>query len=80
LVMAFLSLTLNDSMNRRGNITVGVVYTVLYLSDLVAHLEVPYAYAVLMGGASVVGHVLIVWYAWNWPKERITVESRTLLA
>jgi heme A synthase len=71
LVMAFLSLTLKDSMNRRVNIIVGVVYTVLYLCDLVAHLAVPYAYAILMGVASVVVQLLIVWYAWNWPKERI---------
>ncbi len=66
LVMAFLSLTLKDSMNRRVNIIVGVVYTVLYLSDLIAHLAVPYAYAILMGIASVVAQLLIVWYAWTW--------------
>ena len=29
---------------------------------------------------SVVAQLLIVWYAWNWPKERITVEPRTLFA
>ena len=66
LVMAFLSLTLKDSMNRRVNIIVGVVYTVLYLCDLVAHLAVPSAYAILMGTASVVAQSLIVWYAWKW--------------
>ena len=66
LVMAFLSLTLKDSMNRRVNIIVGVVYTGLYLMDLVAHLAVPSAYAILMGVASVVAQLLIVWYAWKW--------------
>jgi hypothetical protein len=66
LVMAFLSLTLKDPTNRRVNITVGVVYTGLYLMDLVAHLAVPYAYAILMGVASVVAQLLIVWYAWKW--------------
>ncbi len=66
LVMAFLSLTLKDSMNRRVNIIVGIVYTGLYLMDLVAHLAVPSAYAILMGGASVVAQILIVWYAWKW--------------
>jgi len=69
LVMAFLSLTLKYSMNRWVNIVLGVVYAGLYLMDLVAHLEVPYAYAILMGVASVVTQLLIVWYAWNWPKE-----------
>ena len=72
LVMAFLSLTLKDSMNRRVNIIVGVVYTVLYLCDLVAHLAVPYAYAILMGIASVVAQLLIVWYAWKWVAPAIS--------
>ncbi len=66
LVMAFLSLTLKYSLNRWANIIVGIVYTGLYLMDLVAHLAVPYAYAILMGVASVVAQLLIVWYAWKW--------------
>jgi hypothetical protein len=69
LVMAFLSLTLKESMNRWLNIILGVVYTGLYLSDLIAHLVVPYAYAILMGIASVVAQLLIVWYAWKWPNS-----------
>jgi len=66
LVMAFLSLTLKYSMNRRVNIIVGIVYTGLYLMDLVAHLADPSAYVILMGIASVVAQLLIVWYAWKW--------------
>ena len=66
LIMAFLSLTLKHSMNRRINILLGILYALLYLSDLVAHLAVPYAYAILMGIASVVAQILIVWYAWKW--------------
>lgn len=80
LIMAFLSLTLKDSMNRRVNIIMGLGYTGLYLCDLVAHLSTPYAYAILMGVASVVAQTLIVWYSWNWPKERIMVKTRTLIA
>ncbi len=66
LVMAFLSLTLKDSMNRWANIVLGVFFTGLYLSDLIAHLVNPYAHAILMGSAAVVAQVLIVWYAWKW--------------
>jgi len=66
LVMAFLSLTLKDSMNRWANIILGSGYTGLYLSDLIAHLVAPYAYAILMGIASVVAQLLIVWHAWKW--------------
>jgi heme A synthase len=66
LIMAFLSLTLNYSMIRWANIIMGVIYALLYLGDLIAHLKVPYAYAVLMGIASVVTQLLIVWYTWTW--------------
>ena len=66
LVMAFLSLTLKDSMNRWANIVLGVFFTGLYLSDLIAHLVNPFAHAILMGSAEVVDQVLIVWYAWKW--------------
>jgi len=41
----------------------------IYLSDLIAHLANPYAYAMLMGTAAVVAQALIVWYAWKWPKQ-----------
>ena len=66
LVMAFLSLTLNDSVNRWVNIILGIVFAGLYLSDLIAHLIDPYAHAILMGTAAVVAQILIVWYAWKW--------------
>jgi len=69
LVMAFLSLTLKDSVNRWANIILGVVYAGLYLSDLIAHLEDPYAYAMLMGISAVVAQALIVGYAWKWKSE-----------
>jgi len=68
LVMAFLSLTLKDSVNRWANIILGVVFAGLYLSDLIAHLVNPHAHAILMGSAAVVAQVLIVWYAWKWTK------------
>ena len=68
LVMAFLSLTLKDSVDRWANIILGVVFAGLYLSDLIAHLVNPQAHAILMGSATVVAQALIVWYAWKWTK------------
>jgi len=65
LVMAFLSLTLKDSMNRWANIIVGIVWFVGGLIDLPKFLEKLYAYAILMWLASGVAIVLIVWYAWK---------------
>jgi hypothetical protein len=65
LVMAFLSLTLKDSMNRWTNIIVGIVYTGFQLFALIETMAEPSAYAVLMEVSKVVVPALVVWYAWN---------------
>jgi len=65
LVMAFLSLTLKDSTNRWTNIIVGIVWTVLGLTDLPAYLAKPSAYAILMWLSGLVASALIVWFAWK---------------
>ena len=65
LVMAFLSLTLKDSINRWANIIVGIVWIGLGLTDLPKYVAEPSAYAILMWLASGVALALIVWYAWK---------------
>jgi len=67
LVMAFLSLTLKDSINRWANIIVGIVYTGFQLIALIETLTLAsvYAYAVLMEFSKVVAPALVVWYAWK---------------
>jgi len=63
--MAFLSLTLKDSLNRWANIVVGAVFTVIglaALSDSVARVS---AYQSLMWLSIVVVTALVVWYAWK---------------
>ncbi len=63
--MAFLSLTLKDSLNRWANIIVGAVFTVIGLAalgDSVARLS---AYQSLMWLSIVVVTALVVWYAWQ---------------
>ena len=65
LVMAFLSLTLKDSMNRWANIIVGIVYTGFQVVMLAETLAEPSAYAILMEVSKVVVPALIVWYAWK---------------
>ena len=66
LVMAFLSLTLKDKMNRWTNIIVGIVYIGLGIGDFaeVRTTEFP-AYAILMIVSQFVVAALIVWYAWK---------------
>ena len=65
LVMAFLSLTLKDSVNRWANIIMGVVWIVLSLTDIPMYVANPSAYAILMWLAGVVAPALIIWYAWK---------------
>jgi len=65
LVMAFLSLTLKDSINRWTNIILGIVFTVFQLAELIETLAQPYAHAILMEISKVVAPALIVWYAWK---------------
>ena len=66
LVMAFLSLTLRDSINRWANVILGIVYTVL---NLVSITDAPSAHGILMWGSAAVATTLIVWYAWK-PRQK----------
>jgi len=68
LVMAFLSLTLKDSINRWTNIIVGIVSAVLGLFgpiDYLAKQSAYSAYVTLIGIVGFVAAALIVWYAWK---------------
>jgi len=66
LAMAFLSLTLKDSINRWANIILGIVFVVL---ELLALTTLSSAWAILMTLLKVVFALLIVWYAYKWPKQ-----------
>ena len=70
LVMAFLSVTLKDVANRRANLVLGVVYTIINILHIfgcpVAHSS---AHQILLVLSTIVVSLLIVWYAWKWPKE-----------
>jgi len=66
--MAFLSLTLNDSINRWLNIIVGIVFAALGLISVIEYLAIPsayFAYAVLVWFSILVVTALVVWYAWK---------------
>lgn len=65
LVMAFLSLTLKNSMNRWTNIIVAAVFSVIWLFSIFDATQTAYWGAALMTLSSLVASVLIVWYAWK---------------
>lgn len=61
-VMVFLSLTLKPAVNRWTNITLGVLYTLVNLSNLMGET---WAYYIVFGIVEIVLTLLIVWYAWR---------------
>ncbi|MGI8508833.1 MAG: DUF6326 family protein [Gemmatimonadaceae bacterium] len=67
-VMVFLSLVLKPYLNRWVNIILGVAYTVIMLITMSGS----WAFYIFLGIVEVVLTALIVWYAWNWPKQEAT--------
>ena len=68
-VMVFLSLTLKPKTNRWANIILGVIHTVVVLLHTLL-LDL-WDYFIFFGSVEVVLTALIVWYAWNWPKQEV---------
>ena len=66
LMMAFLTLTLKDSINRWLNIILGIVITFIYFGNfLELSTTMPAAHILLLSIAGFIAPVLIVWYAWK---------------
>jgi hypothetical protein len=68
LIMAFLSLTLKDSINRWANIILGTVFAALFIGVLMTVTKL--SGETLMTLSTVVALALIVWYAWT-PKQKV---------
>ena len=63
IVMVFLSLTLNDPVNRWTNIIVAILFFVFNLIGLPIY---PSAYDKFLIIVGLVFNALTVWYAWKW--------------
>jgi hypothetical protein len=63
--MAFLSLTLKDSINRWTNIIGGIVFAVLATYGLSHFLAKLAPWAIVIWLSQVVALALVVWYAWK---------------
>ena len=67
LVMAVLSLTLKDKVNRWLNILLGSFYAAFILFELTMNVTtVAYPYAILMDVSVLAVAALIAWHAWKW--------------
>jgi hypothetical protein len=65
-VMLFLSLKLKYKANRWSNIIVAIFFVVLNLIGLGSY---PWGYDKFLIIVGFVFNILIVWYAWKWPKQ-----------
>ncbi|MDQ3004687.1 MAG: DUF6326 family protein [Chloroflexota bacterium] len=74
-VMVFLSLTLKPKVNRWANILIGVLYTLVNISNLIGET---WAYYIFFGFVEIVLALLIVWQASKWPGN--AVSSKIALA
>jgi hypothetical protein len=65
-IMVFLSLVLKPKVNRWTNIMVGMLYVV---SILLSCIGETWAFYIFGGMVESLLLLLIVWYAWTWPKQ-----------
>lgn len=65
-VMVFLSLILKLKVNRRVNISLGILYTLVNINNLIGETWV---YYIFFGVVEIMLTLLIVWYAWTWGKQ-----------
>jgi hypothetical protein len=65
-LMIFLSLTLPAKANRWTNIFVGILQIVVLLAGVIGE---SWAYYIFATFVEIVLLLLIIWYAWKWPKQ-----------
>lgn len=64
-IMIFLSLVLKPNLNRWLNIVLGSLYTAIILITMWR-----WAFYIFYGVIEIALSGLVVWYAWNWPKQK----------
>lgn len=65
-IMVFLSLVLKPNLNRWTNILIGIVYIVTIFGSCIGETWVFYLFGSIV---EILLLLLIIWYAWNWPKQ-----------
>jgi len=71
-LMPFLTVVLPVRLSRWLNIIFGVVYTLVMLAVVIAAIfasEIHWYSYILYGLIEIILTLLIIWYAWTWPKE-----------
>jgi hypothetical protein len=68
-LMIFLSLALKPTINRVLNIILGLFFTVIMGLIVVTSKDPWMIFNTVLGSIEMILTLLIVWYAWKWPKE-----------
>ena len=71
-LMVFLSIALKAKANRWANIIVGILQIVINLGFVIGE---SYAFYIFGTIVEVVLLSLIVWYAWKWPKQEVSLKK-----
>ncbi len=66
-VMVLLSLTLKPNINRWTNVIVGSLFV---LVNIATQIGETWVYYWLFGVVEIILTILIVWYAWKWPRYK----------
>lgn len=66
-IMIFLSVALKATVNRRVNMIVGSLYTVIIMFTASRN----WAFMRMYGVIEIVLTGLVVWYAWKWPRQGV---------
>ncbi len=73
-LMVFLSLVLKPKANRSANIIVSIFYFVSMLGSCIGETWAFYIFGTVAESLLL---ALIVWYAWNWPKQLPSVYNQS---
>jgi hypothetical protein len=71
-LMVFLSLVLNDRVNRVANLVAGVLFTLVNIDNLIGE---SWAYYLLFGVLEIALTLLIVRYSWMWPRRDLEQQA-----
>jgi hypothetical protein len=73
IVMVFLSIALPAKINRPTNIIAGIFHAVLLAATMAVPGELWAHYAIYVGFEAVF-ILLIIWFAWKWPKQEVSTK------
>jgi hypothetical protein len=74
-VMVFLSLVLSPTVNRWTNIILPSLYVVSIVASAIGETSAYYWFLSIAESALL---LLIVWYAWTWPRREGTLDGRSM--